>query len=359
MMYEYSRLCRDLRLLKEPLGNKAPKWRSTPSLRSTGLQAYHFVIDLISGDIPVIAGQKVWVAVVVMDSSGNAHYDMLEMDSAESTDEGITDPGVYLPDIEEVEAEWFEENSIFVEWQHSVNANVRGYHIYISEEMFTSTDDATMVGETVSANSFLITPEIFDGLTNASAYYVAVVPYDDAVAKSTVEAVKLNALGGGDGDDGAGEGDGKLSLESLLTTPNLIAAGMFLIVVLLLVLVVRGRSTSKQRSSHGNCKKQLGVFRTVTGTHPLQLPRVLQHPPLPLHHRPASPPNKPTTSTLLPIKSNRRIMVALPTKQHNRFSDHRLTPRCLTDCWTNLHWPKRCQKLTPPSLTICCEGAPW
>ena len=206
------------------------------------------VIDVISGDIPVIAGQKVWVAVVVMDSSGNAHYDMLEMDSAESTDEGITDPGVYLPDIEEVEAEWFEENSIFVEWQHSVNANVRGYHIYISEEMFTSTDDATMVGETVSANSFLITPEIFDGLTNASAYYVAVVPYDDAVAKSTVEAVKLNALGGGDGDDGAGEGDSQLSLESLLTTPNLIAAGMFLIVVLLLVLVVRGRSTSKQRS---------------------------------------------------------------------------------------------------------------
>jgi hypothetical protein len=203
---------------------------------------------LVAGDVPVIPGQEVWVAVVVVDSSKNAHVDMLTMVSTASTDEGITDPGVYLPDIEEVEAEWFEENTIFVEWQHSVNANVRGYHIYISEEMFTSTDDATMVGETVSANSFLITSDVFDGLSNASTYYVAVVPYDDTVAKSTVDAIKLNALGTtgeGDGNDGS---ESPLSLESLLTTPNLIAAGMFLIVVLLLVVVVRGRSSSKQRS---------------------------------------------------------------------------------------------------------------
>ncbi|MCH1616149.1 MAG: hypothetical protein L7R83_01405, partial [Candidatus Poseidonia sp.] len=206
------------------------------------------VIDVIAGDIPVIAGQEVWVAVVVMDSSGNAHVDMLTMVSSAATDEGITDPGVYLPDIEEVEVEWFEENNIFVEWQHSVNANVRGYHIYISEDMFTSTDDASKVGETVSANSFLISPDVFDGLSNTSAYYVAVVPYDDTVAKLTVEAVKLEALSGDKDSEGDGAADRPLSLESLLTTPNLIAAGMVLIVLFLLVLVVRGRSGSKRRS---------------------------------------------------------------------------------------------------------------
>jgi len=206
------------------------------------------VIDVVAGDVPVIPGQEVWVAVVVVDSSMNAHVDMLTVVSTAATDEGITDPGVYLPDIENVEAEWFEENTIFVEWQHSVNANVRGYHIYISDEMFTSTDDATMVGETVSANSFLITSDVFDGLNNATAYFVAVVPYDDTVAKSTVEAVKLDALGATGGDDGNSGSDSPFSLEALLTAPNLIAAGMFLIVVLLLVIVVRGRSTSKQRS---------------------------------------------------------------------------------------------------------------
>ena len=155
---------------------------------------------------------------------------------------------MYLPDIQDVEAEWFENVNIFVEWKHSMDANVRGYHVYINEEMFTSTDEATMVGETAAANSLLITPDLYDGLDNASTYYVAVVPYDDTVAKSTVEAVKVDALVLGEGDDGAGADEGSLSLESLLTTPNLIAAGMLLIIVLLLVLVVRSRSSSKQRS---------------------------------------------------------------------------------------------------------------
>ena len=206
------------------------------------------VIDMISGDIPVLPDEEVWVAVAVVDSSGNAHFEQLTMVSAVATDEGITDPGIYLPDIEDVQAEWEDETNIFVEWQHSVNTNVRGYHIYISEEMFTSTDDATMVGETLSENRFTITPDLFDGLTNASTYYVAVVPFDDTVAKTTVEATKLNALGSsGDGSD-VSDADSPLSLESLLTTPNLIAAGMFLIVLLLVILVVRGRSSSKQRS---------------------------------------------------------------------------------------------------------------
>ena len=80
------------------------------------------VIDVIADDVPVIAGQDIWVAVVVMDSSGNAHVDELTMASAAATNEGITDPGVYLPDIENVEAEWFEETSVFVEWRHSVDA---------------------------------------------------------------------------------------------------------------------------------------------------------------------------------------------------------------------------------------------
>ena len=63
-----------------------------------------------------------------------------------------------------------------------------------------------------------------------------------------MEATKLNALGSsGDGSD-VSDADSPLSLESLLTTPNLIAAGMFLIVLLLVILVVRGRSSSKQRS---------------------------------------------------------------------------------------------------------------
>ena len=206
------------------------------------------VIDLVAGDAPVIPGQEIWVAVVATDSSGNAYTTLLTMVSGTSTDEGITDPGNYLPDIEKVEVGWSTETDVLVEWQHSVNANVRGYHIYISEEAFTSTDDATMVGQTVSANTFLITPALFEALSNDTAWFVGVVPYDDTVAKTTVEVVKLDPLEVGGTGEPTGDETGQLSLDSLLTGPNLIAAGMLIIILLLLVVVVRSRGNASQRS---------------------------------------------------------------------------------------------------------------
>ena len=205
-------------------------------------------IDVVTGDIPVIAGQEIWVAVVARDTSGNAHETMLTVVSAASTDEGVTDPGVYLPDINGVTASWFEQTSVFVEWQHSTDAKVKGYHIYIAQEAFSDTSEATMVGETISANTFLITPSLFDSLTNESAWYVAVVPYDETVAKSTVEAVKLNPLDETGSTDQTTDEGGQLSLESLLTGPNLIAVGMVLVIMLLLVLIVRSRGNASKRS---------------------------------------------------------------------------------------------------------------
>ncbi|MGA0352162.1 MAG: hypothetical protein ACO3NY_00760 [Poseidonia sp.] len=243
------------------------------------------VIDIIAGDLPVITGQNVWVAVVVVDSAGNAHTDMLTMVSASATDEGITDPGVYLPDIAKVSAEWFEQTSIFVEWEHSVDANVRGYHIYISEEMFTSTDEATMVGQTVSANSFQITTDEYEGLNNATAYYLGVVPYDETVAKSTVESVKLSALDGTGATTDGVKDDGQLTLESLLTTPNLIAAGMFIIVVMLLVLVVRARGNSTRRSKNWELQEATWGIQDTSWDTPASAA-----PPAPPTATPAPPP---------------------------------------------------------------------
>jgi len=220
-----------------------------PSVATLGRNpAFPVVIDLVAGDAPVVPGQEIWVAVVAVDTSGNAHTTQLTMVSAASTDEGVTDAGIYLPDIENVEAAWFEDTNILVEWQHSIDANVRGYHVYISDEMFVSTEDATMVGQTVSDNTFLITAEIFDELDTASTWFVGVVPYDDTVAKSTVESVKVDPL---QTDEQVGETSdetGQLSLDSLLTGPNIIAAGMVIIILLLLVLVVRSRGATSRKA---------------------------------------------------------------------------------------------------------------
>ena len=200
------------------------------------------VIDLLAADAPVVPGQTVWAAVVAVDAAGNAYTDMLNVASGSSTNEGITDPGAHLPDLENVRASWFEGESVLVEWDHSTDARVRGYQIFIHSEAFDSTEDAQRVGEVRASNSFLITNDVFAELTNQSPWHVAAVPFDDSVSKTTVTSVLLASI---DGEDGSGpttveEGDG-LQLESLLTGPNLIAAGMVLIILLLLVVVVRGR----------------------------------------------------------------------------------------------------------------------
>ena len=131
------------------------------------------MIERVGRDTPVQAGQEIWVAVVAVDSSGNAHRSMLTMVSGIATDEGITDPGNYLPDIERVEADWDGEGNILVEWRHSMDNDVKGYHIYISEDMFTSTDNATYLEKERNENNFTITSEIYPGLDNETTYYVA------------------------------------------------------------------------------------------------------------------------------------------------------------------------------------------
>ena len=205
-------------------------------------------IDVVEGDTPVIAGQDIWVAVVAVDTSGNSHTTNLAVTKGQSVDDGVTDLGSYLPDIEGITASWEEETNILVEWEHSTDAQVRGYHVYISDKAFEDISDATMIGDVKASNSFLITPVLFDELDNDTAWYVAVTPYDESVSKETVSTFKLNAFGKDGTTDDGGDDGGQLSLESLLTGPNLIAAGMLIIVLLLLVLVVRSRGNSNRRS---------------------------------------------------------------------------------------------------------------
>ena len=241
-------------------------------------------IDVVAGDTPVIPGQDIWVAVVAVDTSGNAHTTDLTVVKAQSIDDGVTDPGNYLPDIESVAASWDDETNIFVEWDHSTDAQVRGYHIYISDSAFEDIADATMVGDIKASNSFLITPSLFEALDNGSAWYVAVTPYDESLSKESVISVKLNALGDEDSGSTDGDGSGELSLESLLTGPNLIAAGMLIIVLLLVVLVVRSRGSSSRRSKSWELQEATwGIQDQGWGNTPNQAP------PAPSSPAPAPP----------------------------------------------------------------------
>jgi hypothetical protein len=168
--------------------------------------------------------------------------------SAQSVDDGVDDLGGYLDEIEDVSLTWNDENNILVEWTLSAESTVRGYRIYISDIDFDTIEDADFVVEVKASNSFLITPNNYQLLKNTSAWYVAVTPFDDLFEREEVNTVMLDVYGentqNGDGQDSTNEND----FSSLLTTPNLLAAGLMAVALLLLVAIVRSRGGQKSRN---------------------------------------------------------------------------------------------------------------
>ena len=113
---------------------------------------------------------------------------------------------------------------------------------------FETTNNGDFVVEVKASNSFLITQGNYQPLKNSSAWYVAVTPFDDLFEREEVKTVMLDVYGkepqGSDGQDSTNEND----FSSLLTTPNLLAAGLLAVALLLLVAIVRSRSGQKNRN---------------------------------------------------------------------------------------------------------------
>ena len=204
------------------------------------------IITELAGDIPVIPGQETWVTVVPVDSAANTLKTDLTVVSAQSIDDGITDPGNYLPIIEGITLAWVEETSILVTWNHSTNINVEGYQIHINSEDFMDISEATLLDNRTTSNSYVITTETFPDLVNTSDWYISVTTFDgNGVVRETVDAKKINAV------DSTGEitkdTGSENNFQSLLTTPNLIAAGLVLVSLVLLLAIVRGRGRKSQK----------------------------------------------------------------------------------------------------------------
>ncbi|MBT5595231.1 MAG: hypothetical protein HOJ60_06840 [Euryarchaeota archaeon] len=222
---------------------------STPIAILSRLPQLPLTIDIVAGDTPVIAGQEIWVAVVVRDTAGNAQEDNLVSVSAQSIDDGIDDLGGYLDGIEDVVLSWNMETNILVEWSHSSDSSVRGYRVYISNTDFSTISDADFVAEVKASNSFLITPNNYQPLVNTSVWYIAVTPFDDFFEREEVDTIMLDVFGknnaNGDGNqDTTNEND----FSSLLTPPNLLAAGLLVVAILLLVAIIRSRGGQRSRN---------------------------------------------------------------------------------------------------------------
>ena len=217
---------------------------NTPSLILDRDPSFPITISMLAGDIEVLPGLKTWVAVVPVDSSANAIKTDLTVVSTQPVDDGVTDPGGYLPSIEGITLIWVEETNILVTWNHSNDLNVKGYKIHISSEDYSDSSDATYVNQTIG-NSFLITRAEFSDLSNDSDWYISVTTFDDDLERKSVDAKRIPPF------DSTGqvaeETTSENNLESLLTTPNLLVAGLAILSLLLLLAIVRGRNSKSQK----------------------------------------------------------------------------------------------------------------
>ena len=203
-------------------------------------------IDILAFDALVVPNTPVTVAVVPVDWSGNAHLDNLITSTAIAIDDGVDDVGAYLPDIDGISLEWLDD-SILVSWDHTNDPSVRSYMVFISDSEFSNVADATDVGTVSTSNSFLITPNSFSPLRNDSAWWIGISAKDDVNNRKVIDSQKIGPVdsSGSSGDGGSDDEDSTTNLGELLTTDNLILAGMILISLFLLILVLRGSGGGK------------------------------------------------------------------------------------------------------------------
>ena len=208
--------------------------------------ALPLLIEALAFDTLVIPNLPVTVAVVAVDSSGNAHRDNLITATAISVDDGFDDIGEYLPDINGITLEWIGD-SILVTWDHSNDPSVRSYVVFISDQSFSNVNQATMIGEVSVVNSLVISPSEFLELSNESSWWIGVSAKDDTLYREKIDSVMIAPFNSDIVEESEDDTTAPSEFGELLNSGNLLAICLGLIAILLLVLVVRSRGSSKSR----------------------------------------------------------------------------------------------------------------
>ncbi len=145
--------------------------------------------DSIAPDVPT------WVAVVAVDSSGNAWFDKLATTMISPVDEIALDPGIHLPGIYEFMAYWDPSGShIEILWDAPDDPQVISFAVYASTTEFSDTREAMLVTSGVTASN-----ATFDALgptpiSPSSTYWIAVVASDGEVHRLGVEPIQIKPL---------------------------------------------------------------------------------------------------------------------------------------------------------------------
>ena len=212
--------------------------------------------------LPLSPGTLTWVAVVPVDSSGNAHYDNLETSSRSPIDNTLLDPGLHLPVVTGIVLQWVDDGTLIkADWEIQNDPKVRSYWIYSSLEPFEDTREATLVESYIQGNSMTFEPVCGDsnGIVNESRspenetlcndvpHYIAIVAHDGEVHRTGVTPIALAPWDSaaqpnpGDTEDAAWWAD-LLNAQTLI----IILLMMMILVALVALVVVRRRDPADE-----------------------------------------------------------------------------------------------------------------
>jgi hypothetical protein len=137
----------------------------------------------------------VWVAVVLVDLSDNVWLNSLNVGKAVAVDDSLLDPGLHLPEITGIQASWNEEGTgINVAWDESIDAQVSGYVVHLSSEVFEDVRYAEYELDLVQGTRLTIIADEFDPLLDINGtWYVSVVASDGEVTRFGVSPVTVDA----------------------------------------------------------------------------------------------------------------------------------------------------------------------
>lgn len=210
------------------------------------------ILTEINGGEAIMSGLPIHVAIVAVDSSGNAHTTELNVGTGKAIDNSGDDPGGHLPDID-FTASWNKDGSaIEVEWSALTRTDVRGYRIYVSDQRFENTDEADLakggiIGTFWSLEEFNETAS-YD---NSTHWYIAVTAYDGEVWKHLVQAREVKPYKAPDsvGEDQDGGGEAATNLFDLIDLNTMLTILLSMAILTVLLLAVKARRSRSKRAA--------------------------------------------------------------------------------------------------------------
>ena len=214
-----------------------------PALTLDRTQWGRTLLETVSGGGAIRPDIPVWVAVVPVDTSGNAWTDNLETSMISPVDENSQDPGMHLPEVTEIMAYWDPSgNRIEVLWTDSEDPQVKSYTMYASTMQFSDTRDAIPVQSSITSSNASFESIGPSPVNPSTAYWIAVVAFDGEVHRLAVDSIRVYPLsemspgGNGDGSGSGGESwfdqlvDGDLNTVILMVSALMIILGAALII---------------------------------------------------------------------------------------------------------------------------------